>query len=286
MTLPNIVSPSDITQETYENDAKAKRGMLVDDTGAPITDANPLPVDITSIVPENVIVNNESGPIALANPLHNIMLNAAGLIALGNPLNTLVQNNAGVIGSGNPLDILIRNASGTIDLSNPLNSIMQNGSGLIALANPLNTLTQNTGGVIATGNPLHILIQNGTGPIALGNPLHTLLQNASGPIAISNPAHIVRVIDGRNEAYEDTDFTAGESPLILDVNNDLGRNASDGYIVCDGSGNILVEISDNGSSWGEQFTMRAGDKVKLTGVNIDSIRLTHVDDTGYRIVVI
>lgn len=93
-------------------------------------------------------------------------------------------------------------------------------------------------------------------------------------------------IKGTNKVYEDTSFVSGDSPVTLDVNADMGRNAVDGYIVCDGSGNILVKISRDGLNFDEQWTQKENEIVNLKGFDIDKIRITHVADSSYRVNVI
>jgi len=83
---------------------------------------------------------------------------------------------------------------------------------------------------------------------------------------------------------EDSSFTAADSPVTIDINSNLGRNASTGYLVCDGSGDILIELSEDGSTFGTQFTMKNGETLDLTGLDVDSIRITHSGtDSAYRL---
>lgn len=91
---------------------------------------------------------------------------------------------------------------------------------------------------------------------------------------------------GRSVAYEDTNFVAGDSPAVHDINADLGRNGRDGYITNDGEGNITVEISDEGATYGGSHTLKKDETLELTGTDIDSIKITHVADSSYRIFVI
>ncbi len=90
-------------------------------------------------------------------------------------------------------------------------------------------------------------------------------------------------ISGRSKAYEDTSFVVGDSPVTLDINTDLGRNSRTGYIICDGAGDILVELSGDGTNYGTQFTMKDNEKVNLDGLSIDSIKITHSSDSSYRV---
>lgn len=100
------------------------------------------------------------------------------------------------------------------------------------------------------------------------------------------PVNINIGISGRTFSYEDTSFVTGDSPVVHDVNTDLSRNAVNGYIVCDGGGDIKIEFSDNGSDWGGQHTLKRGDVINLQGLSIDSIRVTWVTDSAYRILVL
>ncbi len=94
------------------------------------------------------------------------------------------------------------------------------------------------------------------------------------------------VISGRSKVYEDTSFVIGESPVTLDINNDLGRNAVDGFIINDGAGDFTVEISDDGSSYGDALTMKDGEVLSLTSLDIDKIKITWVANSAYRVFVI
>ncbi|MAF43722.1 MAG: hypothetical protein CMI54_06105 [Parcubacteria group bacterium] len=91
------------------------------------------------------------------------------------------------------------------------------------------------------------------------------------------------IYDFDNITYEDTSFVTGDSPATHDFNADAGRNAVDGYIICDGAGNIQVDVSRNGIAFGSKFTMKKGERVNLAHFNIDKIRVTWVSDSAYRI---
>lgn len=93
-------------------------------------------------------------------------------------------------------------------------------------------------------------------------------------------------ISGRTIGFEDTSFVSGDSPITLDVNAALSRNGHDGYIKNDGAGNFTYAITDNGTDYGSAHTLKAGEAVKLTHLNIDSIKLTWVADSAYRVMVI
>ncbi len=93
-------------------------------------------------------------------------------------------------------------------------------------------------------------------------------------------------ISGRTAAFEDSSFVTGDSPATHDVNAALDRNAHDGYIHNAGSGDLQFSISDNGSDYGGTHTLKAGAKAKLTGLDIDTIKITWVADTEYYILVV
>jgi hypothetical protein len=103
----------------------------------------------------------------------------------------------------------------------------------------------------------------------------------------SNPLPVSKTISGRTFKYEDTSFVSGDSPVTHDVNTDLGRNARIGYITCDGPGDILIEISDDGTNFGSQHTLKVEDTLNFEGINVDKIRITHSGtDSSYRILVV
>jgi len=91
---------------------------------------------------------------------------------------------------------------------------------------------------------------------------------------------------GRTVTYEDTSFVTGDSPATHDINTDLGRNGRDGYVICDGAGDITIEVSDDGTSYGGTHTMKRGERLSLKGLDIDRIRITWVSDSSYRILVV
>ncbi len=96
----------------------------------------------------------------------------------------------------------------------------------------------------------------------------------------------IGILPGNDNTYEDTSFTSAESPRVLDVEGQLGRKAYDGYIVNDGAGDIRFEISNDGTTYGAQHTLKKDDIVNLRHRTISKIRLTWVADCGYRILVV
>jgi hypothetical protein len=88
-----------------------------------------------------------------------------------------------------------------------------------------------------------------------------------------------------NKTYEGT-LTAGVSPLTIDFNADAGRNSREGWIANDGAGDILVAFSRDGITFGDNWTMKTGELTNLANFDIDQLRLTHVADANYRVVLI
>ena len=88
------------------------------------------------------------------------------------------------------------------------------------------------------------------------------------------------------QAFEDTSFIEGDSPVSLDVNAALGHNAHDGYVVCDGAGNMTVAFSPDGTTFGDEATLKNGETISLEGLNIDTIRITWATNSAYRVFVV
>lgn len=96
----------------------------------------------------------------------------------------------------------------------------------------------------------------------------------------------IKVTRGRPVSYEDTSFLTGDSPVVLDVNADLSRNGVDGYVINDGVGNFTVEVSNDGTNYGSAATIKYGEVMDLEGFDIDSIRITWVANSAYRVQII
>ena len=93
---------------------------------------------------------------------------------------------------------------------------------------------------------------------------------------------VATYIDGDTTSYEDTNFVVGDSGAVLNMFGDAEKEAHIGYFVNDGPGDIKIELSSNGSTYGGQHLPRGGDILDLDDLRIKKVRLTHVDDTEYR----
>jgi len=92
-----------------------------------------------------------------------------------------------------------------------------------------------------------------------------------------------------NKSYENAAFVVGQSPVLIDFNADAGRNAKQGWITCDGIagvGNIQVAFSRDGITFGDNWTMQPGEGTNLESFDIDTLRITYVADSAYRVVLI
>jgi len=96
---------------------------------------------------------------------------------------------------------------------------------------------------------------------------------------------VATYVDGSSVSYEDASFVTGDSPLVVDIATDLGRVGHAGEVINDGSGNILVEISADGSVYGGQHTLKWGDVLDLDNLKVSKIRLTWQQNSSYRIFV-
>lgn len=83
----------------------------------------------------------------------------------------------------------------------------------------------------------------------------------------------------KHKVYRDLDFTAGDSPIIIDIETDLG--ISSGFIlVNDGPGNIIVEIEyPNNGTWEEPLAIGNGEIYNVSTIKAKQVRLSLEDTT-------
>ncbi len=104
--------------------------------------------------------------------------------------------------------------------------------------------------------------------------------SAAQPMPIDQSA-----LDQRFKVYSDTNFVSGDSPVTHDVNTDLSRDGITMMLICDGTGDLTVAVSNDGASYSDEWPMRSGETLELSDLTIDKIRVTHVADSAYRILV-
>lgn len=99
--------------------------------------------------------------------------------------------------------------------------------------------------------------------------------------------HLIEgLIDDTPESFEDTSFVVGDSPATLDVNDALGRNARMGYIKNDGPGDFTIAFSTDGTNFGDENTLKKNETMDFDDISVDSLRLTWVADSAYRVSII
>lgn len=94
----------------------------------------------------------------------------------------------------------------------------------------------------------------------------------------------VEILFDTPEAFKDTSFEAGDSPVTIDINAALGRNATRGYIVNDGAGDFDVAFSIDGTNFGDNNTMKKKEIIRFSNQSVDSLKITHSGtNSAYRI---
>ena len=106
--------------------------------------------------------------------------------------------------------------------------------------------------------------------------------NTSNELLVTQGA-LSEAIPFLNQTYEDTSFVVGDSPVLLQFNSDAGRNSVDGYVICDGPGNIVVDFSRDGATYGGAWTMYSGEMIGVRNYDIHTLRITYVADSAYRV---
>jgi len=105
--------------------------------------------------------------------------------------------------------------------------------------------------------------------------IRTIASSSSGVVTDNNP-----------KIFEDKSFVTGDSPATLDANTALGRNATQFIVMNDGAGEFTVATSNDGASYGGEHTMKSGETYAITELSTDSIRITWISNSSYRVVVL
>ena len=85
------------------------------------------------------------------------------------------------------------------------------------------------------------------------------------------------------KSYEDSSFVSGDSPVVLDIYTDIGRDIYNGEIYCDGDGDILIEHSYNGTGYGDQITLKKDEILDIKTIKVRKVRISHSGtDSAYR----
>lgn len=92
---------------------------------------------------------------------------------------------------------------------------------------------------------------------------------------------IRQMVRALNKVYEVT-ITSGVNTHSFF--NDFGYNAVQGTLVNDGKGAVKFSFTRDGTIYGEEYTVRPGEKFDLNGLDVHSIRITFISiSADYRI---
>lgn len=116
--------------------------------------------------------------------------------------------------------------------------------------------------------------------IPLSEPGLTDAELRAAAIAVTTTA---TPVSDTPEFFEDTSFVTGDSPVTLDLNTALGRNATTALILNDGPGSFTYQLSVDGAAFGDAITLKQREFKQYVDVSIDSIRITWVADSAYRV---
>ena len=95
-------------------------------------------------------------------------------------------------------------------------------------------------------------------------------------------ARVMQLIQGLNKYYSGT-MVAGPDEVI-DFYSDMQYNAIQGWITCDGPGDLYVAFSRDGINYGDTWLMKRGENTTLMGIDIATIKVIHSGaDSAYRV---
>lgn len=113
------------------------------------------------------------------------------------------------------------------------------------------------------------------------NKWYAVSVGSDGSLILEN-----EVVSDTPEFFEDTSFVSGDSPATLDINTALGRNATVVTVINDGPGEFTVATSTDGAVFGDDITIKQRERWTFRDIDIDSVRITHVADSAYRVTAI
>ncbi len=88
------------------------------------------------------------------------------------------------------------------------------------------------------------------------------------------------------EVFEDTNFVTGDSPVTLNLNAVLGRDASDITVFNDGAGTFTMSMSSDGTTFGGAHTIQQAESFEISEARLHSVRINWVSNSAYRVVYI
>lgn len=104
---------------------------------------------------------------------------------------------------------------------------------------------------------------------------------------------VTSALDGNVLSYEVASFASLATIVVLDVYSSLAslRPNSEqyighaGYIYNDGTGEMQVEFSSDGTNYGGQHTVKTAEELTFDNLTVKKIRLTRISETSFRILV-
>jgi hypothetical protein len=75
--------------------------------------------------------------------------------------------------------------------------------------------------------------------------------------------------------YSDSNFTAADSPVTLNVFTDLGAICYVGELNNDGTGDLLIGLSSDGINFDDNFELKAGETWEVNGYALIKLKITH-----------
>ncbi len=120
----------------------------------------------------------------------------------------------------------------------------------------------------------------------LGSPLEPVIIGAIDEGVVFVPGLPTVVSDNPPRTFEVTSFILADSPANLSCHGALGRNATQFSIQNDGPGDFTVAISIDGIAFGDEKTVKSAEVYTIDGLSVDTIKITHVADSAYRVVVL
>lgn len=88
---------------------------------------------------------------------------------------------------------------------------------------------------------------------------------------------------GQYMAETVTSFATGDSPEVIDFISEIGKPASNGYLINDGSGDISIAMRRGQAAFGDEIILSANERFDFKGRDIEHLRITWVTNSSYRI---
>lgn len=112
----------------------------------------------------------------------------------------------------------------------------------------------------------------------------TIIMTANeGSVPLSgNPKVTIDPINDNIETFEALTFMVGDSPALINLNLDLGRNGTQFTFINNGPGALDIEHSNNGVDFGGKFRLKADGVYAPKDVVMHTFRITHTGaDSSY-----